>query len=149
MFRLWHRVRDGTLSREAFQRQMQPIQTEIITILESAKVCRTQAVSGMACEILKLGDALWTFVYVEGVEPTNNFGERQIRHPVMWRKTSFGTDSARGSRFAERMFTVCATLRAQRRNIIEFVTEACTARLTNRQPPSLLPQNQNPRRVAV
>jgi len=39
------------------------------------------------------------------IEPTNNFGERCIRHAVMYRKTSFGTWSKEGSRFVERIFT--------------------------------------------
>lgn len=139
MFRLWHRVRDGTLDRKAFQKAMEPIQLEMATILESAAACRTSGVVGSAKEMLKLSDALWTFVDVEGVEPTNNFGERQIRHAVMWRKTSFGTDSLHGSRFAERMLTVCATLRSQQRNVLDFLTAACAARITNTKPPSLLP----------
>lgn len=141
MFRLWHRVRDGTLDRQAFQKAMEPIQIEVTTILESTAACRTPDVVGTAREILKLSNALWTFVDVEGVEPTNNFGERQIRHAVMWRKTSFGTDSQRGSRFAERMLTVCATLRSQNRNVLDFLTDACAARLKHTLPPSLLPNH--------
>ena len=41
-----------------------------------------------------------------GVEPTNNAAEREVRHAVCWRKTSYGTDSAAGSRFVERILTV-------------------------------------------
>jgi hypothetical protein len=37
---------------------------------------------------------LWTFLAVEGVEPTNNASERALRHAVIWRKLSFGTQSA-------------------------------------------------------
>ena len=69
----------------------------------------------MAAEILKLEEAMWTFVEVEGVEPTNNFGERCIRHSVMWRKTSFGTQSPEGSRFVERILTAVTTLKLQKR----------------------------------
>jgi len=32
--------------------------------------------------------ALWTFVHVEGVKPTNNLAERLIRPGVLWRKRS-------------------------------------------------------------
>jgi transposase len=35
--------------------------------------------------------ALWTFVRVDGVAPTNNAAERSLRHAVLWRKSSFGT----------------------------------------------------------
>ncbi len=35
----------------------------------------------------------------EGAEPTNNVAERALRPAVLWRKGSFGSDSAAGSRF--------------------------------------------------
>ena len=60
----------------------------------------------------------------EGVEPTNNAGERSLRHAVIWRKLSFGTQSEAGSRFVETMLTVIETCRQQRRNAFAFVTAA-------------------------
>lgn len=88
---------------------------------------------------MKLEGAFWTFVHTPGIEPTNNFGERQIRHAVIWRKGCFGTDSAAGSRFVERMLTTIATLRQQRRNVLEFIAAACSAELTGAAKPSLIP----------
>ena len=139
MFRLWRRARDGTLSREAFAKKMRPVQLNVATLLMEAAVCRSRRVRGMAKEMQKLEWAFWTFVDTPGVEPTNNFGERQIRHVVLWRKGSFGTDSASGSRFVERMLTVITTLRQQERNVLEFVTAACRAHITGTPKPSLLP----------
>lgn len=46
---------------------------------------------------------MWLFVTVEGVEPTNNAAERAIRPAVLWRRTSFGTQTAAGSTFVARM----------------------------------------------
>jgi hypothetical protein len=40
-------------------------------------------------------------VDVEEVEPTTNASQRAWRHAVIWRKLSFGTPSAAGSRFVE------------------------------------------------
>ena len=57
-------------------------------------------------------------VRVEGVEPTNNGPERALRHAVIWRRISGGTDSADGSRLVERMLTVVATCRQQKRNVL-------------------------------
>jgi transposase len=139
MFRLWHRVRDGTLSREQFIKKMRPVQLDVATLLTQASTCSTPRVRGMAKEMMKLEWAFWTFVETPGVEPTNNFGERQIRHAVLWRKGSFGTDSAAGSRFVERLLTTIATLRQQQRNVLEFITEACSAHLTGAAKPSLIP----------
>jgi transposase len=77
-------------------------------------------------------------VYIEGVEPTNNLGERQVRHGVIWRKICFGTQSEAGSRFAERIMTVVATLKQQQRNALDYLTEACDAANWGRPSPSLL-----------
>ena len=38
------------------------------------------------------------FVGIEAIEPTNNDAERVLRHAVLWRKSSGGTDSEAGSR---------------------------------------------------
>jgi len=64
----------------------------------------------MARELLQLEECLWTFVDVPNIVPTNNFGEQCIRHAVMYRKTSFGTQGPEGSRFIERIFTAVTTL---------------------------------------
>ena len=76
---------------------------------------------------------------VEGVEPTNNAAERAIRPGVLWRKGSFGTQSANGSRFVEAMMTVVATLRQQHRNVLAYLTQACQAAYAGEPAPSLLP----------
>ena len=142
MFEWWHRVRDGTLDRVTFQAKMKPVQARIIELLQEAKDLEDSDESktrGMAGKILELKDALFTFVRVEGVEPTNNFGERQIRPGAMWRRTSFGTQSEAGSRFVERMLTATATLRQQKRSVLDFLTDAYAAHLADKPGPSLLP----------
>jgi transposase len=83
---------------------------------------------------------LWTFVQVEGVEPTNNTAERSIRPGVQWRKGSFGTQSEGGSRFVESMMTVVATLKQQNRNVLDYLTAAHEAVLRDEPAPSLLPE---------
>jgi transposase len=141
MFRWWHKVRDGTRSRAWFVQRMPKLQRQIEQDLEWGADWIAGPTGGTCRDILALRQALWTFVRVEGVEPTNNSGEQKIRHGVMWRKTSFGTDSERGSRFVERILTVRATLRQQGRSVLEFLTEAIRARSQGVTPPSLLPQH--------
>jgi len=94
----------------------------------------------MCAMILKLAPALWTFARVEGVEPTNNTAERTVRPAVLYRKGCFGTQSAAGSRFVERIFTVVATLRQQGRNVMDYVTLACARAQVGKRAPSLLPR---------
>jgi transposase len=93
----------------------------------------------MCQDIVKRPQALWTFVPVAGVEPTNQAAERSIRPGVLWRKGSFGTQSEAGSRFVESMMTVVSTLKQQQRNVLAYLTAACEAALRGEAPPSLLP----------
>jgi transposase len=74
---------------------------------------------------------------VEGVEPTNNVSERALRPAVLWRKGSFGSASAAGSRFAERLLTVVATCRQQGRSLVDFLVAAGEAAVRGSRPPSL------------
>jgi transposase len=70
--------------------------------------------------LLAVEPALWTFVRVQGVEPTNNHIERLLRPAVLWRKRSFGSQSEAGCRWVERLLTVVQTRRLQgRRGMIE------------------------------
>jgi transposase len=139
MFTWWHRVRDGTLKRSSFQSAMTPVRREVERLLEAGSRCGVPKTAGTCQDMLKRREALWTFVHVEGVEPTNNTAERAIRPGVLWRKGSFGTQSAEGSRFVESMLTVVATLRQQQRNVLEYLTAACAAALRGEAAPSLLP----------
>jgi hypothetical protein len=92
---------------------MTPLRREVERLLEAGSQCGVAKTEGTCREILKRREALWTFVQVEGVEPTNNTAERAIRPGVQWRKGSFGTQSKDGSRFVESMMTVVATLKQQ------------------------------------
>jgi transposase len=141
LFRLWQRVRDGTLNRQDFQTQVEPIRTQVHgllcegTNLDHAKTRHT-------CKnLLKLEPALWTFVHREGVDPTNNHAERCLRRAVLWRRRSFGTQSKTGSQFVERVLTAVTTLRQQKRDVLDYLTAACAAAIRGDKPSSLLPES--------
>mgnify|MGYP001563880751 CR=1 FL=1 len=139
LFVWWHRVRDGTLSRSTFRAYVYPLRQLVEALLTAGCTCGHRKTEGMCREILKLAPAMWTFVRVEGVSPTNNSTERSVRRGVLWRKISFGTHSKAGSRFVERMLTVTCTLRQQGRNVLDYVTDAVEASMRGERPQSLLP----------
>jgi transposase len=125
VFRLWHELRGGTISRRKFQRLIAPVQQRVTELLAAGSQCRSRKTRGTCRQIRAVEAALWTFVRVRGVEPTNNFAERALRRAVLWRRKSFGTQSAAGSRFVERILTVVTTLRQQGREVMEYLTAAC------------------------
>lgn len=139
MFARWHRVRDGTLSPRQFWLEMRPLRRRVEDRLRHGAARADAKTAGTCRDLLELAPALWLFIDLPGVEPTNNAAERAIPPAVLWRRKSFGTHSATGSRFAERLLTVAATLKQQGRNIVEYVTAACDASLHGRSAPSLLP----------
>ena len=139
MFHWWHRVRDGTLAPASVASSMRPVQREVERLLEAGQSGEVPKTEGTCRELLKLRQALWTFVRHPEVEPTNHAAERAIRPGVLWRTGSFGTQRADGSRCVEAMMTMVATLTQQRRHVLTYLTTACEAALQGQSIPSLLP----------
>ena len=138
-FGLWHRVRDGTLARVDFQARMRPIRDEIVGLLEIGTLLDHRETRRTSLNILKIKQALWTFVDREGVEPTNNAAERALRRGVIWRRRSYGTQSENGSLFVERILTAVMTLRQQKRDVLDYLAAAGKAVTLGIPVPSLLP----------
>jgi transposase len=138
LFRQWARCRDGTITRLGMQRLLWPIRRQVEGYLLRGLFSGNAEIDGMCSELYKHRDWLWTFMEMEGVEPTNNASERALRHAVIWRKLSFGTQSAHGSRFVATILTVVETCRQQSRNVFEYLTATMRAHFTHEAAPSLL-----------
>jgi hypothetical protein len=144
LFLLWYRVRDGTLAWADFQIAMRPLMTQVRTRLQEGVGGADAKVQGTCRNLRKRKAALWTFVWEPGVEPTNNSAERPLRRAGLWRRCRFGPQSAAGSQFVERILTVVTTLRQQRRDVLDYLTAACSAAMCKNPAPSLLPLTSPP-----
>ena len=138
LFEYWHAYKDGRLDRVTFQAWMKPVRSQFEACLRRAVASNISPVAGSCANILNHQEALWTFVDRDGVEPTNNHAERELRQFVMWRKRSFGTQSERGNLFAERVMTVSHTARKQHVNVLGFLTACCQALHSGSCPPLLI-----------
>jgi len=78
------------------------------------------------------------FMFADGVEPTNNHSEQQIRHCVIDRRITQGTRGVAGQRYHERMWTAIATCRKQQRNFFSFLHASIKAQIEQQPAPSLL-----------
>jgi transposase len=139
LFGHWHACKTGQIDRLALQARMAPLQRAFEALLHQGATCGCAKTEALCQNLLACWEGLWTFVREPGIEPTNNHAERCLRRGVLWRKTSFGTQSERGQRFAERMLTVTVSLRLQGRSVLDYLEAACRAALTHQCPPSLLP----------
>ena len=94
LFEHWADYRHGRISRAALVRRMGPVRRKVERLLLRGMQSGNSDVRGTCRELYEHRQWLWTFLHHEGVEPTNNAGERSLRHAVIWRKLSFGTQSA-------------------------------------------------------
>ena len=138
LFEWWHRVRDGTLSRRTFRRYAASLREDVLAVLGQGCSCSCPKTAATCRELLAVEESLWTFVRVEGVEPTNNHIERMLRLAVLWRKKSFGSQSEAGCRFVERLLTVVQTRRLQGRPVLDYLYEALVAHRAGLPAPQLL-----------
>lgn len=137
LFEAWHKARDGTTRRSTFLQTVSWLRPMVRSTLERGATCACPKTATTCAELLKLWDCLWTFTRVEGVEPTNNAAERALRHAVIWRRISGGTDSEGGSRFVERVLSAVATCRQEKRGVPDYLTRCHRARLLGMEAPSL------------
>ncbi len=138
VFALWRQARGRPELREWFIEQVAPLQAEVRVQLEAGLLVRDPKLPTLSGQLLKLWPALWTFVTVAGVEPTNNRAEQALRPAVLWRKGSFGTQSDDGAHFVERMLSVTATCKQQGRPLLDYLTEVCAAAQQGQPVPLLL-----------
>lgn len=138
VFDLWHLFRGGGCSHVRFDEKIVPLMLELLEVLRAGLRCRDRKTKRFCSRLLEVYPALWTFVAVEGVEPTNNHVERAQRRAVLWRRRSFGCHSAAGCRFVERILTVVQTLRLQDRSVLQFLHEAIDAHRSGLQAPTLV-----------
>lgn len=138
LFLAWHAYRNGLFDRVGLQQALLPIRTAMRELLSIGRAIKWYRVAGFSVELLSHWDALWTFSTTEGVEPTNNAAERALRPAVLWRKGCFGTQSADGSRFVERVLTVTATCVQQGRKLFEFLVQALCAAWSGQPAPVLI-----------
>lgn len=139
LFAAWHAYQGGFFDQVALQMALIPVREALADLLAIGAISPWSKLRKLARELGRYWDALWWFSRVAGVEPTNNVAERALRPAVLWRKSCFGTQSAGGSRFVERILSVGATCRQQGRTLLTFLTDAVVAAWAGQPAPALFP----------
>jgi transposase len=144
LFKWWHKARDSDLSRNRLEALMRSVRQKVRKLLQAGTRCEHKKTRRTCSNILKVERSLWTFVRVEGVEPTNNTAERALRRAVLWRRKSFGTQSENGSRFVGRVLTAVQTLWQQGRDVLEYLCGVCRSALSGEVCEGLIPRLSHP-----
>jgi len=137
LFAAWGDFQDHG-DRRRLKREVAPLKREFKALLQrGSKGRRNKLTWGFSKNLLKIWPALWTFVEVEGVEPTNNRAERALRGPVIYRKLSLGSQSERGETTIQRLLSASVTCRLQDRSLFAYLVEALGARVRGDPAPLL------------
>jgi hypothetical protein len=137
VFDYWHAFLDGKFDREELAMWMKPLRAAFCEELERAVAADIERLSGSCANLLAHAKAMWTFVEHEGVHPTNNESERDLRGFVIWRKICHGSQSIAGDRFAERVMSVVQTARKLRRSARDIVLACVKAKDSGLPVPSM------------
>ena len=152
LFEQWYRWKDGEIDRHQLQQGCWPLRVAFEQVLHRAVELgcqpREQTPWGKTVRtclrVMKAKEALWTFLEIEGVEPTNNAAERALRPAVIQRKISHGVQSSKGALCRSRLLTVTTSLRQQGRDVWAFLEQAWIAHHNGGEMPSLLQDRGSP-----
>jgi len=137
LFQGWRQYGEGLITFADMGRRLQPVRAAVAALLREGH--HADAKTQTVCHNLRqLEPALWTFLRVEGVEPTNNPAERSQRRGVMKRDRTFGSQASAGSRYVERILSVIATCRQQGIDALTYLTKASVAHWTGTPAPALI-----------
>ncbi len=137
-FAWWGRYRSGTIHRQTLRGYVAGLRPIVRSLPQEGSACVCRRTATVCRLLLAIGPSPWTSASAEGVPPHDNAAERALRHGVIWRETSHGTDDEAGSRFLERLLTAVATCRQRGRDALNFLAGCFRASFEGRATPSLL-----------
>jgi transposase len=138
VFAWWRRFESGSVQRPTLRSYVSGLKAVVRLQLIEGVACSCPKTAKLCRRLLANEAMLWRFATAEGVPPHNNAAERALRSGVIWRKTSFGTNSPGGSRFVARMLSVGETCRQQGRHVLTYLTNCMKAQLEGQPAPALL-----------
>ena len=125
LFKFWKTEYDqNLLSFKKPRKRLRYFKARLLRYLRKGAQCKHKTTARTCINILESYDSLWNFFEKPNVPPTNNHAERQLRPLVISKKLTFGTQSERGSRFIERIFSVITTCKQQKNDVLTVLMEA-------------------------
>jgi len=141
VFLYWRYFQEGLLTRRELQKHMEVFVIAPVTallILAAQGEGWSAKTRGTCKRILSGFECLWRYLYHEGVEPTNNLAERDLRPSVIQRKLSYGTQSEAGNIFTERILTVVVSFKKQAKDTFKYLVSCFDAHSRDAPIPSPL-----------
>jgi hypothetical protein len=146
LFRLRGKYKEGRLEENVWETESFGIRWRMRGLLERGAGIRTReherserTLTKNTCkELIEIEPAMWLFLQKPEIGITNNDAERALRHAVLWRRVSFGSQTEEGAETVARLLSVVMTVRRRGESVHKYMVEACRARNEGRAGPRLL-----------
>jgi transposase len=135
--RLHGKWRDGKITKQQRGISLAHIKRRLRELLIDGLAFGHEKLATLCDTLFDAFEHIWQFASDIGMEPTNNMAERDLRKLVLWRKKSYGTRSARGQRFVERISSVVETLKKNGKSILGYLEEALRAHYRGQPSPHI------------
>lgn len=157
LFRVRGLYQEGKLEQNVWESETFGMRWRVRGLLERGAGVRTREhersertrTKNSCKELLEVEPAMWLFLQKPEIGITNNEAERALRHAVLWRRVSFGSQSEAGAETVGRLLSVVMTVRRRGESVHKYLVEACRARHEGRAAPSLLPMSIPKTRAAM
>lgn len=135
LFRKHHeRLANPTLD---YAGTLEKLRKKIIALI--ARAPATIEAQNIKARFARFKQEYFTFLKRPEVDPTNNFTERTLRFAVIDRKLTQGTRGKAGQTWCQRIWSVLATCRLQKRSAFGFLAHTLTHAFKRIETPQLLP----------
>ncbi len=140
VFRVEHGWRKGRYDDTRYRHRLDQLQNAFHRGIEQgAGWASCKKTMNQCRQLLRDEPMLWTFRRYPDVPLTNNAAERAVRPYVIWRKTSFFSQSARGDRFRERILSVIESSKRLGVMAYAFLRKVCEQGIQNQPVTARLP----------
>lgn len=138
-FDLWHQLRNKEIDRPTLRRRTAVILARLKHNLRLASRTDHKAARNLGQSLLENWGRLWTFLRVDGVEPTNNSAERNLRPLVILKRIFQRLPSENGKKFFERLVSTGVTARIRGLPFFDWLINAIHAAHQGHPVPALEP----------
>jgi transposase len=128
------------LAADVFTQRAAALEARLDTLIDEKRRLTDRDNRRFAKRLRKQRPHLLRFLYVDGLDATNNIAERRIRPAVVTRKTSGCNRTEGGAEAHAILSSVLVTCRQQKRPILDYLVDLQRA---SDELPSLLPESMS------
>ncbi len=126
LIRIEHRWRKKNYASRVYRQRLERLRQGFHETLVEGMQNHPKSRTGNQCKrLLQDEPMLWTFLQHPGIPLTNNTAERAIRPYVIWRKTSFFSQSYRGDPFRPLILSITETCKRLGIHAYPVLRKAC------------------------